>query len=264
MDLETENRIAAILMKEAAELRRQAEKEGVLSYLHKPTVRGRPNSRFLTATVLGVQQANKAVEVNEMWRIRQKELELDNRLKGRSMSASRNYEANYKDIASNSRSMNRRLSVNDESDSASCSSGKFGHANIEPDEDEGLKDEEVEEFLNSRVKRGRGSVGSRMDETGPYLPSRADAENISSYPDARVQRVVCRPERPFPLKTCKSAEEWAYADSMKKGKRDHLESSKKKHSHKHRSKDKSADRRKKEKRSKDERRKDRKRQRLED
>lgn len=56
MDLETENRIAAILMKEAAELRRQAEKEGVLSYLQKPNVRGRPNSRFLTATVLGVQQ----------------------------------------------------------------------------------------------------------------------------------------------------------------------------------------------------------------
>lgn len=56
MDLETENRIAAILMKEAAELRRQAEKEGVHVYLQKPQVRGRPNSRFLTATVLGVQQ----------------------------------------------------------------------------------------------------------------------------------------------------------------------------------------------------------------
>lgn len=56
MDLETENRIAAILLKEAAELRRQAEKEGVHVYLQKPQVRGRPNSRFLTATVLGVQQ----------------------------------------------------------------------------------------------------------------------------------------------------------------------------------------------------------------
>lgn len=56
MDLETENRIAAILLKEAAELRRQAEKEGVHVYLQQPTVRGRPNSRFLTATVLGVQQ----------------------------------------------------------------------------------------------------------------------------------------------------------------------------------------------------------------
>lgn len=56
MDLETENRIASILLKEAAELRRQAESEGALSYLHRPNVRGRPNSRFLTATVLGVQQ----------------------------------------------------------------------------------------------------------------------------------------------------------------------------------------------------------------
>ena len=47
MDLDTENRIAAILMKEAAELRRQAEKEGVHIYLQKPQVRGRPNSCFL-------------------------------------------------------------------------------------------------------------------------------------------------------------------------------------------------------------------------
>ena len=36
MDLETENRIAAILMKEAAELRCQAEKDGVSVYLHQP------------------------------------------------------------------------------------------------------------------------------------------------------------------------------------------------------------------------------------
>lgn len=56
MDLETENRIASILLREAAELRRQAEKEGVRAYLEKPNVRLRPNSRFLTATVLGVQQ----------------------------------------------------------------------------------------------------------------------------------------------------------------------------------------------------------------
>ena len=55
MDLETENRIAAILMKEAAELRRQAARDGVDAYL-RPNIRGRPNSRFLTATVLGVQQ----------------------------------------------------------------------------------------------------------------------------------------------------------------------------------------------------------------
>ncbi|MED6202349.1 hypothetical protein PIB30_104454, partial [Stylosanthes scabra] len=56
MDLETENRLAAMLMREAAELQRQSEQEGVLAYLRKPNVRTRPNSRFLTATVRGVQQ----------------------------------------------------------------------------------------------------------------------------------------------------------------------------------------------------------------
>ncbi|KAH0926857.1 hypothetical protein HID58_019113, partial [Brassica napus] len=34
----------------------QAEKDSVQAYLEKPNVRHRPNSRFLTATVLGVQQ----------------------------------------------------------------------------------------------------------------------------------------------------------------------------------------------------------------
>ncbi|KAK8317672.1 hypothetical protein V6Z11_A13G122000 [Gossypium hirsutum] len=38
MDLETENRIAAILLKEAAELKRQADKEGVHVYLQQPKV----------------------------------------------------------------------------------------------------------------------------------------------------------------------------------------------------------------------------------
>lgn len=56
MDLDTENRIAALLLKEAAELRCQAQKEGALAYLREPTVRSRPNSRFLTTTVRGVQQ----------------------------------------------------------------------------------------------------------------------------------------------------------------------------------------------------------------
>lgn len=63
MDLETENRIAAILLKEAAELRREAQKEGALAYLREPTVRSRPNSRFLTATVRGVQQGKSLLYI---------------------------------------------------------------------------------------------------------------------------------------------------------------------------------------------------------
>jgi hypothetical protein len=58
MDLGTENRLAALLLEEARRLRAEAEKEGVHAYLQKPNVRHRPNSRFLTATVLGVQQGS--------------------------------------------------------------------------------------------------------------------------------------------------------------------------------------------------------------
>ncbi|KAL6576280.1 hypothetical protein OROHE_000061 [Orobanche hederae] len=61
MDLETENRIAALLMKEAVELRRQAQSEGSLAYLRQPIVTSRPNFRFLTATVRGVQQGSKSL-----------------------------------------------------------------------------------------------------------------------------------------------------------------------------------------------------------
>jgi hypothetical protein len=56
MDLETENRIAKALLEEARKMRMEAEKEGVHAYLRQPGVRARPNSRFLSATVLGVQQ----------------------------------------------------------------------------------------------------------------------------------------------------------------------------------------------------------------
>uniref|UniRef100_A0A6N2MBT7 Uncharacterized protein n=1 Tax=Salix viminalis TaxID=40686 RepID=A0A6N2MBT7_SALVM len=65
MDLETENRIAAILMKEAAELRQRAEREGVHVYLEQPKVRARPNSRFLTATVRGVQQSQCFIAIRQ-------------------------------------------------------------------------------------------------------------------------------------------------------------------------------------------------------
>jgi hypothetical protein len=56
MDLETENRIAKALLEEARKMRMESDKEGVHAYLRQPGVRARPNSRFLTATVLGVQQ----------------------------------------------------------------------------------------------------------------------------------------------------------------------------------------------------------------
>ncbi|KAG5238660.1 protein FAM [Salix suchowensis] len=231
MDLETENRIAAILMKEAAELRQRAEREGVHVYLERPKVRARPNSRFLTATVLGVQQTNRAVELNEMWRVREKELELDDRLRGRSRHDG-NSSKNHRDVGNDL-----------ENDTSSYSR-----------EDEGLRDEEVDEFLHSRVKRGRGAVGSRMDDTGPYLAPCPDSEEkLSRNSDAKRQRVVFGPEKPSRLKSIESSEEELDKDRLKKEMKVCSRSLDKKHSRKHRSKERSRDKKRKrkgEKRSK--------------
>ncbi|MBA0614358.1 hypothetical protein Godav_014663 [Gossypium davidsonii] len=265
MDLETENRIAAILLKEAAELKRQADKEGVHVYLQQPKVRGRPNSRFLTATVLGVQQgllshssiklafsngraslANRAVEVNEMWRVRQKELELNDRLKGRSKKDT-SHSRSYGDTSNSS----RRTSGKHESDfSASCSSSKRpAKSSRSREDDEGLRDEEIEEFLQSRVKRGRGSIGSRMDETGPYLPTDSPGM-LSTDPIIREHRVTLGPKKPPSLKSEESSSDEEVREHRRKKEKDHSKSSDKKHRRKHKSKERYMDKKKKRKEEK--------------
>ncbi|PSS02751.1 Serine/threonine-protein kinase [Actinidia chinensis var. chinensis] len=246
MDLETENRIAAILMKEAAELRRQGEKEGVQAYLRQPKFRGRPNSRFLTATVLGVQQANRVVEVNEMWRVRQKELELDDRLRVRLRDDSSSDRSN-RDSSSSKRSTNKRHIGVETSASVPCSSSKRAIQDCYSREYEVLKDEDIDEFLHSRVKRGRGAVGSRMDETGPYLPTCSDSlERQFTCSDIggheRWELRVLGLEKPSSLKHCESSEEESRQDKRKK---DEKVGSSKRHSRKHKSKDKSRDKKKK-------------------
>ncbi|XP_057758568.1 uncharacterized protein LOC130979208 [Arachis stenosperma] len=275
MDLETENRLAAMLMREAAELRRQSEQEGVLAYLHKPNVRSRPNSRFLTATVRGVQQANRAVEVNEMWRVRQKELELDKQAKGTRKDKSSGYQS-HRDHDS-SRSPGRHTGFDNSSNaSASCSSkrayeldkwdngrsrdkgsvdesyGDISNRNLsrstsrhgvcqEPEynpEPEGQRDEELEEFLHTRTKRGRGGIGPRMDETGPYFLPHPDGE-VCPTRDAREHRLIYDPERLSSGKSNESSKEELHDERPKKQIKSHSGNSDKEHSKKRRSKEKS-------------------------
>ncbi|XP_072969031.1 uncharacterized protein [Typha angustifolia] len=204
MDLDTENRLAALLLEEARRLRAQADQEGVHVYLQQPNVRCRPNSRFLTATVLGVQQANRAVEVSEMWHAREKELELEHKLKNRSKDR---HECRSESCHSDSRKRSSKSGLErkhkDSSDSRSLS--KLDHESYS-DEDGGLKDEEIEEFLQSRAKRGRGAIGSRMDEAGPY-PSSSLHHNVDLVPssDVRVKEEwehrVLGPEKPESMKS---------------------------------------------------------------
>ncbi|CAN6197287.1 unnamed protein product [Urochloa humidicola] len=140
MDLETENRLASLLLEEARRLQAEADREGVHAYLRKPNVRHRPNSRFLTATVRGVQQANRVVEVDEMWRAREKELELESKMKGRhSRSKDR---ADY-------RGEKRKSEFRNDSSSSRVQQGGTTCNISYSDQDDGLRDDEIEMFLHS-------------------------------------------------------------------------------------------------------------------
>lgn len=91
-----------------------------------------------------IPPANRAVEVNELWRAREKELELDKRVTGTSKDKNSGNRI-HKDH--NPLRSTRRHTGADKSNSAfaSCSTKKeYEHIA------EGLKDEELEEFLHSR------------------------------------------------------------------------------------------------------------------
>ncbi|XP_066395161.1 uncharacterized protein [Miscanthus floridulus] len=177
MDLETENRLASLLIEEARRLQLEADREGVHAYLQKPNVRHRPNSRFLIATVRGVQQANRVVEVNEMWRAREKELELESKMKSRSSRSNDRDDFRGK----------RKSELRNHSSSSRVEQEGTTYNNSYSDQEDGLRDDEIEKFLHSRAKRGRGAVGSRMDEPGPYLDSLSCHQDNGLSPDIRVE-----------------------------------------------------------------------------
>lgn len=199
MDLDTENRLASLLLEEARRLQSEADREGVHAYLRKPNVRHRPNSRFLTATVRGVQQANRVVEVDEMWRAREKELELESRLKRRNKERG------------DSRGEKRKGDSRNMSSSSKIEEGT-AYSSSYSDQDVGLGDDEVEKFLHSRVKRGRGAIGSRMDEPGPYLKTSPHCRDREPSPDIRLEekweRRVQGPERPLFLRSKSPDDSW--------------------------------------------------------
>ncbi|KAL5196584.1 hypothetical protein ABZP36_000096 [Zizania latifolia] len=204
MDLETENRLASLLLEEARRLQLEADREGVQAYLRKPNVRHRPNSRFLTATVRGVQQANRVVEVDEMWRAREKELELESKMKTRTHDRR------------DSRGEKRKSDLTNQSSSTRIQQEDIAYNSSYSDQEDGIGDDEIERFLHSRVKRGRGAIGSRMDEPGPFLKAPRNQDN-GPCPDIRVEekweRRVQGPEKPHFLRS-KSPDDYWHRETL--------------------------------------------------
>lgn len=103
-------------------------------------------------------------------------------------------------------------------------------------------------YFHGRTKRGRGAVGSRMDETGSYLPSHSNVD----YSERPQRRAVLGPEKPYSLLSSDSSEDDDSSPELRKRKR---KGSSKHCSRKHRSEDRSRDKEKKKKKSKEKRHK---------
>lgn len=228
MDPKLEHRLAAIIMARARRLKEQAEEEGVSAYLH-PKIRARPNPRFLSATVQGVEQANRMADMNEMWSQRTKELhqsppmtarwsksELASKPRDQSVRASSPPDIETPVAGARLQAQRSALREGDgarppgvqprpprrprSGENLGASGGppmaaaaaqevgaepplgtiprEHGEENGAPPgggPPGGLADAELEAFLAARAKRGRGTVGPRMDEPGPFLPRPAAA-----------------------------------------------------------------------------------------
>jgi hypothetical protein len=180
------------------------------------------------------------VETNEMWSLRSKEIEFGERLKRKSRDESSNGQSeqnNRRDFLKRCTSVDENVTTTSLSPSSSRSRSKRWQS--EDDDDEGLGDVEVKTFLQSRVKRGRGSVGAMMDEPLPCLPER----ELSRTSDTGDRKLVIQPERSPLLRrrtdSSSSDEEEVYKRAHRKRK-EH----KKKLSKKHKSKEKKRDRKK--------------------
>jgi hypothetical protein len=82
--------------------------------------------------------ANRVVEVNEMWRAREKEVELESRMKGR-----------YRDH-DDSRGEKRKNDSRNQATSSRIDQERINYSSSYSEQKDGLGDDEIENFLHSR------------------------------------------------------------------------------------------------------------------
>ncbi|KAK8459150.1 hypothetical protein SEVIR_2G086300v4 [Setaria viridis] len=135
-----------------------------------------------------------------MWHAREKELELESKMKGRSKDRD-----DY-------RGEKRKSELRNHSSSSRVQQEGTTYNISYSDQEDGLRDDEIERFLHSRVKRGRGAIGSRMDEPGPYLDSSSRGHDIGPSADIRMEekweRRVQGPEKPSFLRSKSPDDHW--------------------------------------------------------
>ena len=164
----------ASLILQDVERRGEAVKErGVSAWAHRPKNREQVNERFLRNTLRGVSSNNRRAERSAAGRS-------GSPVRSQGAKRGRDTHDGMADRGRGDRSgAHEKGSLEvEEGTSAGSSSSDASSSESErdtrPDDTEkgrGMKDDELAAFLSRpRVKRGRGAVGSRADEPGPFLP----------------------------------------------------------------------------------------------
>lgn len=184
--------------------------EGVTAYLSRPVQRERPNQRFLVNTLKSVQQANRRAEEEEMWaqRAAQREREAHEHKETRGRQRVHNWERDgsqrrHSRSRGSSRSRAQRSSHNDDGSGATAAVAPVpapgpAAAGVEEQgqlDEGGLGDEAVAAMLAARRPRGRGALGSRMDEAGPYAQAPGGQE-LENEDVVVIRRIPVGPSRP--------------------------------------------------------------------
>ena len=179
-------------------LEQAATSSGVLEYLRRPkapAARGKPNELFLRNTLRSVFSSNKRAQEDEMWENRQQQLKRIESERSGDRSEPQGVSLGLLEARADVASRGKG-EVEDEV-SSSSSSGDSAGKRAEDDEGWIMTEEELQAMLSRHRARGRGGVGSRVDQVGPSLPPQDEAEVRGREDVERIMRGLLKgPEAP--------------------------------------------------------------------
>mmetsp|Transcript_13396 Transcript_13396/g.33755 ORF Transcript_13396/g.33755 Transcript_13396/m.33755 type:complete len:277 (-) Transcript_13396:515-1345(-) len=162
----------ARLLGRAAQLKERSAADGVLAFLRKPVERARPNERYLQNTLRGMNFANRRADEAEMWerlehaRARERRERRARIAEQRRAGRQHGWQSDDGEVTGSDSAGDRHAGGGETADEEVHEEAGVG---------EGQEATQLESFLAGKRARGRGAVGSRVEDAGPYLPGGATA-----------------------------------------------------------------------------------------
>eukprot|EP01023_Acetabularia_acetabulum_P064231 TRINITY_DN8251_c0_g1_i4.p1 TRINITY_DN8251_c0_g1~~TRINITY_DN8251_c0_g1_i4.p1 ORF type:complete len:223 (-),score=43.85 TRINITY_DN8251_c0_g1_i4:318-986(-) len=213
--------LAKLVAADARQLTEKAQELGVGAYLSKPIHRERLNERFIQNTLKNVEFANRSLDESVMAGCRQKQKQLDEGRKQQRRgdkidSPPRKrirLDYNNEEASNQKRCL---ISNNDKIEDDQVLS-KLNKTKVSNGDE--IDDEEVLNILRKTKVRGRGGIGSRANEPGPF---KFEAQNEALLKEDRFLMRQLGPlmQEDTSIQICKSGKKKDKKKSKKKKKRE--------------------------------------------